>query len=180
MRNKHKIIVLLFPYIFLCSACHTHNDFKDFPMQDFVDYWPVREGDTIWYEVHSVNYPFVINKILTIYNEGDPTAYDCEFAEYSVEATNISSLNDTTFLSVGFYCYGRTRIRVDYSTRHSSLSITNTGFYNYANRSDLLFEEFPKDSLLLTECETGRIVGKIVRYKGLTSFVDSKVTYSLK
>ena len=181
MKSYYKTLWITFLSMLVFSACESSQKYNGFPMYEFAEYLPINKGDTIHYEkMNKTDYPFVVQSVNVSYDEGNPMVYDNETAEYSIVATNINSINDTTYLTINFCCYGRTRIIVEYKTSHSSLSIKNTGIYIYSNRSDLLFAEFPKDTLLLTENETNNVNGIVVRNKGLVSFEDANMTYTLK
>lgn len=180
MQPRFKIGGLLAALVLLLASCDPYPKYHDFPMQVFKEYMPVKKGDVLVYECDNTDYTFEVQRVQEIYQEGSPTSYDREYAAYVVEAMHPNSTSDTVRLTVGLYAYGRTRIRVEYEKHHTGLSISNKGVYNYANRSDLLFKDFPQDTLLLKPTETDDVVAVMINHKGLASFVDGKLTYTLK
>ena len=185
-RLTNKYLYILVAILF--SSCELQHEYGDFPMQEFVDYLPVQINDTIWYSEYNqkkllTDIPFVVQKKQIYYNEGSTSTYNQEYAEYYVEADAIERFGnntDTISLTVSFQCFGRTRIRVDFSATHS-LSYTSTfGLYNYANKSDILFDSFPQDSIMLTESEGDNVVAKITRDEGLSYFFCGPFLYQIK
>lgn len=193
MRDYIQIcLILLTCYILIgCKNNEQIETIDDtFPMELFSSYLPWQIGDTILYDLYmpwgkdlyyKETTPFVVTNIINIYDEGNKDSYSKEYAEYGVELFALSKLRDSLCVNVNFVCTGRTRIHVQYDSHDCRLYdgryIRRIGEFNYANPSNLLFEQFPKDSIVLendaTRVSSGIDAGILKRNVGLEYFVDA-------
>ena len=171
MYNRIILFSILFLTLALSSCKKTDviyvSDPDDaFPMDLFTDYLPYKVNDTIYFNRYVINQdnlilyqaqcPFVVKDVVKVYNEGEMTSYKNEYAELNVQMLSTADIIlDSMTISLNLSCRSRTRLNAHFELRQylagTDEALTTNGEKKFVNASDLIFKDFPADSIFLSD-----------------------------